>query len=263
MPEWKRVGYLKTSDTGPLSDHTWRYRLDLPAADPGEPPMLGDWDVWDYWEQARTEHMAATLRPGDVLYDVGAEHGWLSVVYSQMVGPGSMVLVEPSTPMWPNIRATWLRNCGTPPLAAAHCLLGTTGADDLAPGHLATDGEGGWPDAADGPLIDRTAYTYLHDNPSGVPTVPLDTLARLVGRAPAGVTIDVEGAERDVLQGAERTLAEHMPHVWVSIHPDLMGRDYGASPDDIHTLMARHGYTGTHLSTDHEQHWYYQPKEQP
>jgi FkbM family methyltransferase len=259
MTEWKQIGYLKTSDVGPFEQHTWRYHLELPAAGPGEPPMLGDWDVYDYWEQARTEHMASILRPGDCLYDVGAEFAWLSLVYVQMVGPEHMVLVEPSTVMWPNVRATWLRNAPVPPLAVAHCLVGENGADDLAPAYLATDGEGGWPDAVSGPLAGRTVYTYLHNNPQGVPTVTLDALVRLVGRPPAGITIDVEGAELAVLRGAFDTLREHAPHVWVSIHPDLMARDYGANDTDLHTHMADLGYASDHLGTDHEQHWHFVP----
>jgi FkbM family methyltransferase len=252
MPDWRTIRYLKTSDRGPVEAHTWRYELILPRP-------LADWDVYDYWERARTESIASTLQRGDVLYDVGAEHGWLSLVYAQTVGPGRMVLVEPSTALWPNIRATWLRNFGVPPLAVAHCLLDADGDGDLPPAYLATDGDGGWPDAVSGPLAGRTVYTYLHDNPQGVPTVSLDTLTRLVGRPPAGVTIDVEGAELCVLQGATQTLLEHRPHVWVSIHPDLMARDYGANDTDLHTYMADLGYASDHLGTDHEQHWHFVP----
>ena len=253
MVEWKTVRYLQTSDAGPVEQHTYRYTLELPRP-------LADWDVFAYWERARTESIASTLRRGDVLFDVGTEHAWLSVAYAQTVGPGAMVLIEPSTVLWPNIRETWLRNFTAPPLAVAHCLLGPDG-DDLDPAHFAADGEGGWPDAIDGPMSGATAYTYLHENPTGVPTTTLDRLARQVGRPPAGITIDVEGAELLVLRGAVETLQEHRPHVWVSIHPDLMWRDYGTADDSLHGFMDDLGYRGTHLATDHEQHWHFQPWE--
>jgi len=245
LTEWKRVGYLKTSDVGPFEQHEWRYHLELPTP-------LADWDVWDYWERARTEHMASVLKPGDCLYDVGTEFAWLSVVYASMVGAGNMVLIEPSTPMWPSIKATWERNGLALPSTTFHGLVGAA-TGRIPAGHLTSNG---WPDATDGPMIGKTAYTYLHDNPADIPATTLDDLAAFAG-APDAITIDVEGAELLVLQGAARTLTEHRPHVWVSIHPDLMARDYGATPDAVHEFMAGHGYVGTHLSTDHEQHWHF------
>jgi hypothetical protein len=60
-----------------------------------------------------------------------------------------------------------------------------------------------------------------------------------------------------VLQGAEHTLVEHHPQIWVSIHPDLMMRDYGDQPHELYGYLGRRGYTGKHLATDHEQHWHF------
>jgi hypothetical protein len=45
--------------------------------------------------------------------------------------------------------------------------------------------------------------------------------------------------------------------VWVSVHPDMMLRDYGTEAEELHAFMADHGYTGEHLATDHEQHWFF------
>ena len=74
---------------------------------------------------------------------------------------------------------------------------------------------------------------------------------------PTALTIDVEGAELLVLWGAEKTLAENSLKVWVSIHEDLMERDFGRTTHEVHTFMEGLGYSGEHLATDHEEHYFY------
>lgn len=250
MTEWKRVGYIKTSDAGPFSEHTWRWHVTLPTP-------RADWDTYDYWERARTEHMASILRRGDVLYDVGAEDGWLSCVYAQMVGARGMVLVEPSPNMWANIRQTWEHNCFVPPMATVQTLLGAEVEGERQPDECRVS-VGSWPDAASGPMADAVSYAYLHEHADRIGTLTLDRLAAgIVKIPPTGVTIDVEGAELEVLKGTEWVLREHSPHLWVSIHPDLMARDYKTRPADLHDWLAERGYGGIHLGTDHEEHWYF------
>jgi hypothetical protein len=116
---------------------------------------------------------------------------------------------------------------------------------------------GGWPASCVGPLIDRNKYQYIHDNGAGIPELRLDDLVERSGVVPQAITCDVEGAELLVFQGATNTLREHHPLVWISIHPDMMLRDYGTEAEELHAFMADHGYTGEHLATDHEQHWFF------
>lgn len=242
MTEWRNVQYLCTSDAGPVEAHEWAYELTLP-----EP--LASWDTFAYWERSRTLDMAARLRPGDVLIDVGAEHGWQSAVYSRMVGPENMVLVEPGQHLWPNISQTWQRNCAGPPRASAQCLL-TDEPGDLPVGSVVIDG---FPECADGDLAVGSAYGHISH--AGLPRTSLDALCTDLQVIPDAVTIDVEGAELLVLRGAEALLREIAPTVWVSIHPDLMERDFASSAAALHEYMESLGYTGTHLGTDHEEHW--------
>lgn len=242
MTEWRTIRYLCTSDAGPVEAHKWAYELTLP-----EP--LASWDTYAYWERARTLDMAARLKPGDVLVDVGAEHGWQSCVYASMVGPENMVLVEPGPCLWPNIRRTWERNCVVPPLASAQCLL-TDEPGELPVGSVVVDG---FPVCSGGPLTDGMAYGHVSHG--GLPRTSLDALVLDLGVVPDAITIDVEGAELLVLRGAEALLRDTQPTVWVSIHPDLMERDFGSSAAALHEYMAGLGYIGEHLGTDHEEHW--------
>lgn len=237
--EWKSTGILRIGET-----RDYQYRFDLPRP-------LADWDVWDYWERARFESMREHLNQGMVLFDIGTEQGWCNLAYASMVGPQNMVLIEPTPDFWPNIEATWERNYpGIRPLACYDGLLGNKTTD---PRTSFAD----WPAGSDGPLIDRNKYQYIHEHSDGVSEMTLNDLVERSGIIPDAVTMDVEGAELLVLQGAEQTLRTHHPLVWVSVHPDLGERDYGVVPEQVHGFMDGLGYTRQHLATDHEEHWLY------
>ena len=80
--------------------------------------------------------------------------------------------------------------------------------------------------------------------------------------APHAITIDVEGAELEVLRGASSILRIVHPLVWVSIHPTMIGQ-YDATREDVLEYMASYGYAATHLGTDHEEHWLFTPPVRP
>jgi len=233
--EWRPVDILSRGD----ASHEYRFELPVP---------LTDWDVWANWERERFHSMRDHLKPGMVLFDVGTEHGWCNLIYADFVGPQNMVLIEPTPYFWPNIKATWERNYpGVTPRACYHGLLGPRTTDTNS-GPFTP-----WPAVSDGPLIDRMSYTSLDDNLHDSPEMTVDDLAACT-HTPDALTIDVEGAELLVLQGARGVLSMLKPLVWVSVHPDLMER-YDTTPEQLCEFMAAFGYTGTHLATDHEQHW--------
>lgn len=222
-----------------------RYTLELPLP-------LANWDVFASWELDRFASMETMLRRGMVLYDVGAEQGWQSATYAKLVGAGNMVLIEPTMQLWPGIRAIWERNCDAPPRLCYDGLAATVTADSRP--HPK-----GWPDCTNGPLLDRNKYTYIHEHGHQTPQMRLDDLAAISGIYPDAMTIDVEGAELEVLRGASWLLSgDRLRYVWVSIHPDLAEKHYGATVDEIHNFMASFGYTGTLLAIDHESHYFYQ-----
>ena len=235
--EWRSTPYLWDEGQPP------QYWLTLPRP-------LADWDVYQKWERERIDSMRDHLTKGMCLFDVGTEQGWCNVVYARMVGGENMVLIEPTPNFWPNIKATWEKNN----------LWGPRGFYDGLVSDVTTDTRTGfrdWPASSDGPLIDRNKYQYIHDNGDGIPEIRLDDLVLRMGVVPDAITIDVEGAELLVLRGAERTLRERHPLVWVSIHPDMMLRDYDTDAESLHAFMADHGYTGEYLATDHEEHWFF------
>lgn len=242
--EWVSTKILKSSDAGPVEDHVWEHEFLLPRP-------LADWDVFSYWEQTRFHHMRDNLKPGMVLFDVGTEQGWCNLLYASYVGPENMVLIEPTPEFWPNIKATWERNYDTPPRACYDGLFGPETDDERTEFTR-------WPTGVDGPLIDRNRYQYLHEHDNHVRQLRLDDFVERTGIIPDAITMDVEGAELRVLQGASTTLRKHHPPVWVSVHPDLGLRDYGVRPAQVHSFMANLGYsTRKKLAVDHEQHFFY------
>lgn len=213
------------------------------------PEHLARWDVWEYWEKERMASMQNSIKRGDVLYDVGAEEGWMSALFSKYITP-NLIMVEPTSEFWPNIKETFKHNDLEPPNGSVVGFLGNSkgGKATVVPG---------FPTEADGAeLIEKRKYRYLHD-PADLALVPQMTLDELVRLSlpPGAITIDVEGAELLVLRGAEKTLREVGPMVWVSIHPDLCERDYNTTEQEIHDYMEGLGYKGEHLAYDHEHHY--------
>lgn len=232
------------------------------------PDHVADWDATADWERVRFASMQERLTTDMVLFDVGTEHGSLSAVYARWCK--AMVLFEPNPEFWPNIRMTWEANDLPMPLGCFVGLVGDFGnpTTSVVGGSQAiadydADMIDGWPACAWADIeTPAMAYRYLH-NEKHAATTARTTLDEWVNRysiEPDAITIDVEGAELEVLRGALDILTVDRPLVWVSVHPDLMARDYNTSPERLESWMSICDYTGTHLGTDHEQHWLYEPR---
>lgn len=234
----------KFEDTGELENHLYKYVLKLPE-------HLADWDVWDYWEKERMASMASLLNKDSVLFDIGSEQGALTALYGKYITP-NMVLVEPSAEFWPNIKQIWQANIDTRPLACYVAFANTKPQGELSMSFQE------FPFESDGEIIDKMAYDYLHNNHRNIGSISIDSIVGVHG-IPDGITIDVEGAELLVLQGAKRTLKEIKPLVWVSIHPDLIQRDYNSGRQEVFDFLQQFGYQATLLAVDHEEHYLFTP----
>lgn len=243
--EWKNVKILKSSDEGPVENHTYEYEFEIPVP-------LANWDVFDYWEKERFHSMRDNLSQGEVLFDIGVEQGWCNLIYAQFVGAENMVLIEPTKEFWPNIRQTWEKNGFAHPKGFYDGLLSDKTTEVRSISNL-----GEWPKASEGDQIDKNKYQYIHDNEDHVPEMTLDDYVGLSKIIPNALTMDVEGAELLILRGAEKTLREYKPKVWVSVHPDLGLRDYGIAAQQTLDFMKELGYKSEHLATDHEEHWFF------
>lgn len=230
-----------------------RWTLRLPehrAARPEWASPLG-------WERERLNSMALHLGKGDVVIDVGAEEGDMSALYA--LWGAAVVLVEPNPKVWPNIKAIFDANdLG---LMVLDWFVGFCAAKptDVATEFTLPTGSW-WPACAEGPVIGDHGFRHLAEEADITPCTTVDILADSIGHDPTAITIDVEGAELEVLRGAHDTLAEHRPLVWCSVHPQFMRHHFGQDVHELHAYMRNeHGYRGHLLASDHEEHWLFLP----
>lgn len=212
----------------------------------------GDYSVRRGWEFERFESFRQRLKYGDVFFDVGAEHGWISAIIGrEFVGAENMVLFEPGAEFWINIRKVWEYNGLNEPLGCFYGFVGADSTDKNPPT--------GWPEQAEqgAPEVGGMPYETL-ENAKAIPTISIDDYVQATNHIPDAINVDVEGAELVVMKGAINTLADHRPIVWVSVHPDLMVRDHGTDKEEFLSFMYSNGYVGKLLGTDHEEHWIFE-----
>lgn len=228
-----------------------RWTLQLPDL-----PHLGGWDVWEYWERERFDSLQEHLRKTDLLMEIGAEEGGLSACIAKIIGADRMILVEPETIVWPTIRAIFEHNdLGLP----AWCLVALiSDRTDVSPGDDVMQDGPCWPAVSHGDDLPATrAYRYIHEHADHTPQITVDDWVQRNDRYPTALNIDVEGAELRVLRGARSLLEKQRPLVWCSVHPDLLLRDYGGTPDALFGYMDDLGYVRQWLGTDHEEHHFF------
>jgi len=242
------------------------------------PKHRADRPEWPWWEAGRLASMWHYLqppgaaqgthyhyttstpwphsRPREVVYDIGAEEGDLPALWSSW--GCDVVLFEPNDRVWPNIKAIWEANELRPPLACVPAFVGSSPSGDV--GFSAK-----WPTSAAGEVIHDHGFKTMPEYPE-IPVVTIDEMVNAFDTPPpTAITIDVEGAEMEVLKGAVNVLKLYKPKVWVSVHHQFALELYGRGDvlGDIQWLMAECGYPddgrGVFIASDHEQHWMWLP----
>lgn len=218
---------------------------------------------WPWWEAQRlaAEHhvitsMCRDLPRAPLVHCVGAEEGDFPALYASWCA--NVALFEPNERVWPNIKAIFEANHLESWVLAT--FVGFAGSTTIH--HQPRNEHLGsiWPECADGELIGDHGFCNLWERPD-IDSVRIDSFVAHGVRdqlVPDVITIDVEGAELEVLRGAGTVLRVATPVVFVSIHPEFMLDGYGYRDSELHEFMADHGYVGRFLCTDHEQHWVFQ-----
>lgn len=212
-------------------------------------------DQWAVdWERERLDAMYVAIRPGDVVLDVGAEQGDISALCASW--GAKMILAEPSPGFWPNIKATFRANKLPDPILSFQGLIfNESKSFHLADGYFLN---AGWPTAADGILNGREiGFTHVNENPI-MSRLTIDDLP--LGDRLDIITMDIEGTEYEALLGAETTIQQFRPIIFLSIHPEFMWREHEHTVDDLLFMMHKWGYDGTFLAFDHEKHYMFKPR---
>lgn len=173
--------------------------------------------------------LSAAFRPGDIVWDVGANVGYYTVRFAQLVGPsGHVVAFEPSAVNFAHLRES---SAGLPHVRLEPFGLGAKsgqvgfrqGDDDLgATSHISYDGEAG--DRAE----IRTADEEIE---KGLPQ-------------PNVVKIDVEGYEGEVLTGMTRCLKSPLLRaIGVEVHFQILTeRNLSSVPRQIERTLLDAGF---------------------
>jgi FkbM family methyltransferase len=170
------------------------------------------------YEQAKQRRFAASVRPGMVIYDLGANVGFYSLLASALTGANGQVFsFEPSERnlayLRRHIQRNRIANCTVWPVAV--------GADE----GKACFHEGG-----------GSCEGHLAAEGTPVRVISLD--ARVAsGELPPPdlIKCDIEGGELNALRGAASTLVKHRPTIFLATHGEKVRRE-------CHELLRSLGY---------------------
>jgi FkbM family methyltransferase len=163
-----------------------------------------------YWmgtyETERFRDLAEAVRPGAVVYDIGANVGIYSLLASSLAGAAGAVYAF--EPLERNLRylrrhvvLNDLQNCAVMEMAVSNqegTLSFSTVGFDASMARLSPDGE----ISVQSTTVDNCVYGERRLRPPNV------------------IKIDVEGAELEVLEGGSRAIGEFRPAIFCEIHGD-------------------------------------------
>src|SRR5215475_4519706 len=157
---------------------------------------------WGTYEPEQTQAFQKIIKPGDVVFDVGAHYGYYTLLSSELVGAkGKVFAFEPSPGNIPRLKKH---------LDINHC-------DNVQVIELALS------DHAGTARFDNHAGSGVgHLSPDGQIEVQITSLDAISAKLPAPnvLKIDCEGAEIEVLKGGEKTIRSARPAIFLSTHGD-------------------------------------------
>ena len=200
-----------------------RYKMFVDVNDAGLSPHLM---LDGYWEMWLTEALAATLRPGMVFADVGANLGYFTLLAADLVGSqGRVHAFEPNPPIAGRLRRSVQVNGFAERVSLHECAL--------------SDVEGGEAFLAVPEGEPKNAHITQADAPTAV-RIPTHRFDRIKGLERADVVkIDAEGAEEAIWRGMEGVLsARRSMTVFLEFAPVRY-----ASPRGFLDLIAAFGFS--------------------
>ncbi|MGA8365704.1 MAG: FkbM family methyltransferase [Candidatus Acidiferrales bacterium] len=188
----------------------------------------------DEFENAERAFVGNFLRPGMTELDIGAHHGYYSLLFSKKAGPeGKVVAFEPS-PRERGRLALHLRINRCKNVAVETCALGEAeGTEQL---YLADPSESGCNSLRKPAVSSRTELVSVR-------TKCLDRVLQERGIERVDfIKLDVEGAELSVLKGATELLHRRPRPVILAEVQDIRTRSWGYPAREIIRFLSGVGY---------------------
>lgn len=229
-----------------------------------------EWYTEQGWERKRLDSMHLHLNPKvygskhEVMYYVGVEEGEMTAL-CQMWG-AQVVMFEPNPKVWPNIKAIWEANKLDHPLgifagfASDKSVIAAKPMDFADEMHI---GEDHWPKCASNEVIGNHGFKELDKEAGSYDQIKIDDYVAQTHIVPTAISMDIEGAEGMALRGAEETLRNHHPKIWLSGHPEFLHDNFNGGGGFEYLRELRDwlkkdlGYKEEILDYDHEVHLFY------
>lgn len=224
------------SSTEEVVSTRWGFRI---AASPRDYLTYAIYFYREY-ECAMSQFISSHLRPGQVAMDLGANHGWFSLLMSSAVGPtGKVYSFEPYPPLYASLRSNILLNGHDWVVPNAVAIANKSGLASFVIPELALPDRDKFLDECSG--VGHLS-TSAADGQVEVPITTLDDYVSEKGiRSLQIVKIDVEGAELDVLTGGETSITSLHPIIVIEYNQVTALRE-GYSIKDVDTMLKEYGY---------------------
>jgi FkbM family methyltransferase len=166
----------------------------------------------------------AAVRPGAVVYDVGAYVGVMALGAARLVGDlGHVVAFDGDPENVERLRAHCARNGLQGRLQVVHAVVWSRSANEgiafrrgtTAKSQGGVEADGSRPVLATGEIIT-------------VPAITLDDFVATVGPPPQLIKIDVEGGEYEVLRGGAKLFVTQKPLIIAEVHHQQAAEQIGA-----------------------------------
>jgi FkbM family methyltransferase len=176
------------------------------------------WDILAVYMDIELVRQFRMIKPGDVVFDLGASHGIYSTIFAKMSGPtGRVYAFEPFA-----LNADFIR---------FNAALNEVNVDVV---EVALSNRKGTAEV-------RLDTQCIADSMEGrcVP-IQLDELDNYAHLKPDFIKIDIEGSEIDALESAAKLLA-HRPQVQLEVHYDYFGK-FGRRIEELFEILPYEDY---------------------
>jgi len=204
-------------------------------------PLYDELLLYGLHEPRESSVIRRVIHAGMTSFDIGANYGWYTMLFSQLVGQdGKVFAFEPMPPMYEKLQATLAANNNPANSHALPLALGDSISEvslyrfDALPGSHSSMS-----------TLGRHDFVEYH---ARMTTLDAWCIERALIDRVDFIKCDVEGAELSVLNGSSRMTSTKSPPVWMFELNDETSAALGYRPSDLVLLLReRFGYRRFYL----------------